>query len=89
MGIFDNRRGSESGNRRPARYSALGLLHHGLTGSDWQRAWHAHDLEDSYDVVIVGGGVHGLATAYYLAKEHAAKAPQGTAAQGGPPWPLE
>ncbi len=55
---------------KPARYSALGLLRHGLTDSDWQRAWRAHDLEDSYDVVIVGGGVHGLATAYYLAKEH-------------------
>lgn len=32
--------------------------------------WDEHDLEASYDVVIVGGGVHGLATAYYLARNH-------------------
>ena len=69
MGIF-SRNGSENGHRGPARYSAFSLLRHGLTGSDWQPAWRSHDLEDSYDVVIIGGGVHGLATAYYLAKEH-------------------
>jgi sarcosine oxidase subunit beta len=34
------------------------------------RMWRAHDLKPSYDVVIVGAGVHGLATAYYLGKEH-------------------
>jgi sarcosine oxidase, subunit beta len=32
--------------------------------------WRAHDLRPSYDAVIVGGGVHGLAAAYYLGKEH-------------------
>jgi Glycine/D-amino acid oxidases (deaminating) len=73
--LFNDRNGSESGHRangyrKPARYSALGLIGHGLSGSDWPRAWRAHDLRPSYDVVIVGGGVHGLATAYYLAKEH-------------------
>jgi sarcosine oxidase subunit beta len=35
-----------------------------------QRMWQSHDLGRSYDVVVIGAGVHGLATAYYLAKEH-------------------
>lgn len=33
-----------------------------------QRMWREHELKDHYDVVIIGGGVHGLATAYYLTK---------------------
>ncbi len=60
-----------SGGRRPAaHYSALSLLRHGLTGRDWPPAWTHHDLAPNYDVVIIGGGVHGLATAYYLAAKH-------------------
>ena len=35
-----------------------------------ERMWRTHPLRSSYDVVIVGAGVHGLATAYYLGKEH-------------------
>ena len=38
-----------------------------------QRMWRAHDLKPAYDVVIVGGGVHGLGTAYYLGKRHGAR----------------
>jgi sarcosine oxidase, subunit beta len=56
--------------RRPAKYSALALLRHGLSGRDWPRAWPEQPLRGRYDVVIVGGGVHGLATAYYLAVNH-------------------
>src|SRR5229473_443391 len=56
--------------RLPRRYSAWSLLRHGLTGEDWPRAWRTHDLKESYDVVIIGAGVHGLAAAYYLARNH-------------------
>ncbi|MBA2337889.1 MAG: FAD-dependent oxidoreductase [Acidimicrobiia bacterium] len=58
------------GWRRPSRYSAFGLVRHGLGRAEWPRAWQEHDLSSGYDVVIVGGGVHGLATAYYLAANH-------------------
>jgi sarcosine oxidase, subunit beta len=53
-----------------ARYSALALLRHGVVGGAWPAAWRTHDLERRYQVVVIGGGVHGLATAYYLARNH-------------------
>ena len=56
--------------RRPARYSALGLVGRGLTHRKWPPAWRSHELRAAYDVVVVGAGVHGLATAYYLAANH-------------------
>jgi sarcosine oxidase subunit beta len=34
------------------------------------KMWHRHPLKENYDVVIIGGGAHGLAAAYYLAKDH-------------------
>ncbi|HHL21840.1 MAG TPA: sarcosine oxidase subunit beta family protein [Aliiroseovarius sp.] len=53
------------------RYSGLALFKHGLFGrARWPRAWGAEAPQDAYDVIIVGGGGHGLATAYYLAKKH-------------------
>jgi sarcosine oxidase subunit beta len=53
------------------RYSAFALLTHALRGNrGWTRAWRDAQPKPSYEVVIVGGGGHGLATAYYLAKEH-------------------
>ena len=52
-------------------YSAWSLLRESLSGHrNWQAAWRDSSPKSSYDVVIVGGGGHGLATAYYLAKNH-------------------
>jgi len=51
------------------RYSALSIFLQGLAGNKhWAPAFRAPQPKSHYDVVIVGGGGHGLATAYYLAK---------------------
>jgi sarcosine oxidase subunit beta len=53
------------------KYSLLSLARNALTHHEhWPRAWRSPAPKPQYDVVIVGGGGHGLATAYYLAKEH-------------------
>jgi sarcosine oxidase subunit beta len=52
-------------------YSVFSLLRNALTGNKaWTPAWRDPDPKPEYDTLIVGGGGHGLATAYYLAKEH-------------------
>jgi sarcosine oxidase subunit beta len=54
-----------------SRYSILALTREALRRQKgWKPAWRDAAPQSSYDVVIVGGGGHGLATAYYLAKEH-------------------
>lgn len=54
-----------------SRYSAWALFKQSFAGhSGWQRAWADAAPKKRYDVVIIGGGGHGLATAYYLAKVH-------------------
>jgi methylglutamate dehydrogenase subunit A len=53
------------------RYSLFSLAREALTGHrGWRPAWRDAAPRDAYDIVIVGGGGHGLATAYYLAKVH-------------------
>ncbi|HET9388890.1 MAG TPA: sarcosine oxidase subunit beta family protein [Steroidobacteraceae bacterium] len=53
------------------RYSLARLAWHAFRGNrGWQPAWREPALREAYDVVIVGGGGHGLATAYYLASKH-------------------
>jgi sarcosine oxidase subunit beta len=53
------------------RYSIVSLAQHAMSfHQNWPRQWRSPSPKESYDVVIIGGGGHGLATAYYLAKEH-------------------
>ncbi len=53
----------------PAPFSILSLLTH-ATGKAWDRQWRDAQPKPAYDVIIVGAGGHGLATAFYLATEH-------------------
>ena len=53
------------------RYSAWAILKNALTGDrNWAPVWRDPAPKPAYDVIVIGGGGHGLATAYYLAKNH-------------------
>ena len=53
------------------KYSAMALLRGAFNGQKhWQPAWRDPEPKAGYDIIIIGGGGHGLATAYYLAKVH-------------------
>ena len=59
---------------RMPRYSLLNVMRHSLGDNrGWRAAWRTPTLKPSYDVVVIGGGGHGLATAYFLAKKHGVK----------------
>ena len=53
------------------KYSVYNLIKNAFYNHEkWDLAWKDTSPKKEYDVVIIGGGGHGLATAYYLAKEH-------------------
>jgi methylglutamate dehydrogenase subunit A len=55
-------------------YNIFSLVRHALRPNEpWPQAWAKPEPKSSYDVIIIGGGGHGLATAYYLAKNHGMK----------------
>ncbi|TGS52019.1 FAD-dependent oxidoreductase, partial [bacterium M00.F.Ca.ET.179.01.1.1] len=55
-------------------YTALSLFKEGLAGqTGWQPAWRSPKPKPSYDAIIIGGGGHGLATAWFLASEFGIK----------------
>jgi len=56
------------------KHSLFSMARNALTGHrNWPATWSQAELKPRYDIVIVGGGGHGLATAYYLAKNHGLK----------------
>ncbi len=56
------------------RYSAFAIIREAVRyHTGWERAWAAPEPKKKYDVVIIGAGGHGLATAYYLGKNHGVK----------------
>ena len=53
------------------RYSIWALARNALTHHEnWHKAWRSQEPKPAYDAIIIGGGGHGLATAYYQAKLH-------------------
>ena len=53
------------------KFSALSVFMQGLKGNTgWPAQWRAPEPKSSYDAIIIGAGGHGLATAYYMAKQH-------------------
>ena len=56
------------------KYSIFSLIKNAFTNNEnWQKMWESPEPKKGYDVIIIGGGGHGLGTAYYLAKEHGIK----------------
>ena len=52
------------------RYSILSLLRNAFShNEDWGQAWRSPQPQPEYDAIVIGGGGHGLAAGYYLARE--------------------
>ena len=71
MGLCLQPNGAASRTQGMEKYSLFNLVKHaGSRHENWRPAWRSPTPKEAYEVAIVGGGGHGLATAYYLAKEH-------------------
>ena len=54
-----------------SHYSAFTIARNALSGHrGWEQAWRSPEPKAEYDAIVIGGGGHGLATAYYLVREH-------------------
>ena len=58
-------------HKKPKKYSVFSLIKNSFSyHENWQPAWRSPSPKKEYDAIIIGGGGHGLTTAYYLAKNH-------------------
>jgi len=58
-------------HKKPKKYSIFSLIKNSLSyHENWQPVWRSPEPKKEYDAIIIGGGGHGLTTAYYLAKNH-------------------
>ena len=61
-------------NKLKQKYSIFSLARNSLSYHlNWKKAWRSPEPKKNYDIIIIGGGGHGLATAYYLASNHGIK----------------
>jgi sarcosine oxidase subunit beta len=65
---------SRTSTHKENKYSLFSLAKNAVSKhKNWSQAWRSPELKPEYDIVVIGAGGHGLATAYYLAKEHGSK----------------
>ncbi len=58
-------------HKKPKKYSVFSLIKNAFSyHENWQPAWRSPEVKKEYDAIIIGGGGHGLTTAYYLAKNY-------------------